>query len=302
MASNPPRIRRCGTMEVHHRLLETVPTYRLHLAELQSASSAFLASDMALTRVGLTAIPVVVHVVYTTAAENISMTQIRSQIRVLNRDFRATNPDRNKVPAPWRGLVADSRITFTLASVDPDGKPTSGVTRTKTTNSSFSAHDAVKAAATGGADPWPSDRYLNIWVCTLSDQLLGYAQFPGGPATTDGVVILNTAFGTVGAAAAPFNGGRSSTHEIGHWLNLHHIWADTLDCSGTDYVDDTPNAQAPNYGKPKFPHVSCNNGPNGDMFMNFMDYVDDDAMHMFTTQQVARMQVALDTARASIGT
>lgn len=289
-------------MEVHHRLLETEPTYRLRLAELQTLSSAFLASDIALARAGLTAIPVVVHVVYKTAAENISTAQIRSQIKVLNRDFRATNPDRNRVPAPWKGLVADARITFVLASVDPDGKPTSGVTRTKTANDSFSAHDGVKASATGGAGPWPSDKYLNIWVCTLGDRLLGYAQFPGGPANTDGVVILNTAFGTTGATAAPFNGGRSSTHEIGHWLNLHHIWADTLDCSGTDYVDDTPNALGPNYGKPKYPHVSCNNGPHGDMFMNFMDYVDDDTMHMFTAQQVARMQVALDNARASIGT
>jgi hypothetical protein len=148
---------------------------------------------------------------------------------------------------------------------------------------------------------WPADRYLNIWVCTLANGILGYAQFPGGPKKTDGVVILNTAFGTVGTAGAPFNRGRTTTHEVGHWLNLRHIWADTEDCSGTDFVADTPNAAGPNYGKPKFPHVTCNNGPNGDMFMNYMDYVDDDAMFMFTTQQVVRMQTAMSGPRKKLG-
>jgi hypothetical protein len=143
-------------------------------------------------------------------------------------------------------------------------------------------------------------KYLNIWVCTLSDSLLGYAQFPGGPGNTDGVVILNTAFGTTGSAAAPFNLGRSATHEIGHFLNLRHIWGDTPDCSGGDFVDDTPNAETPNFGKPKFPHVTCNNGPNGDMFMNYMDYSDDDAMFMFSPGQVSRMHTTLDGPRKSL--
>jgi hypothetical protein len=130
--------------------------------------------------------------------------------------------------------------------------------------------------------------------------LLGYAQFPGGPPGTDGVVILNAAFGTTGTATAPYNLGRSATHEVGHWLNLRHIWGDTEDCSGTDFVDDTPNAQHPNYGKPTFPHISCTNGPNGDMFMNYMDYVDDAAMFMFTAGQVVRMQATLAGPRAPL--
>jgi Pregnancy-associated plasma protein-A len=138
------------------------------------------------------------------------------------------------------------------------------------------------------------------WVCTLSNNLLGYAQFPGGPASTDGVVILNTAFGTKGSAAKPFNLGRSATHEIGHFLNLRHIWGDTPDCSGGDLVDDTPNAETPNFGKPTFPHVSCSNGPNGDMFMNYMDYSDDDSMFMFSPGQVSRMQATLDGPRKSL--
>src|SRR5439155_11449829 len=160
--------------------------------------------------------------------------------------------------------------------------------------------DAVKSKAKGGASPWPTDRYLNLWVCTLADGLLGYAQFPGGPPKTDGVVILNTAFGTTGTAAKPFDKGRTATHEVGHWLNLRHIWGDTEDCSGSDGVGDTPNAAGPNYGKPKFPHVTCGNGPSGDMFMNYMDYVDDVAMFLFTTQQVARMHAALAGPRNSV--
>ena len=151
----------------------------------------------------------------------------------------------------------------------------------------------------GGSIAWPSDAYLNIWVCTLGAGLLGYAQFPGGRKATDGVVILNTAFGTEGTAAAPFNLGRTLTHEVGHWLNLRHIWGDTLDCSGGDRVADTPNCEGPNTGKPAFPKLSCTNGPNGDMFMNYMDYVDDDAMFMFTAGQVARMSACLAGPRKS---
>ena len=157
----------------------------------------------------------------------------------------------------------------------------------------------MKRANRGGSTAWPTDAYLNIWVCTLGGGLLGYAQFPGGPKATDGVVILNTAFGTEGTAAAPFNLGRTLTHEVGHWLNLRHIWGDTLDCSGGDRVPDTPNCEGPNTGKPKFPTVSCSNGPNGDMFMNYMDYIDDAAMFMFTAGQVSRMNACLAGPRKS---
>ena len=117
------------------------------------------------------------------------------------------------------------------------------------------------------------------------------------------MVILHSAFGTVGTAAAPFGLGRTATHEIGHWLNLHHIWGDDgTGCSGSDLVDDTPNQAGPNFGTPAFPHISCSNGPNGDLFMDYMDYVDDVAMFMFTNGQAARMQACLDTDRPTIGT
>ncbi|HKG22285.1 MAG TPA: zinc metalloprotease, partial [Blastocatellia bacterium] len=151
-----------------------------------------------------------------------------------------------------------------------------------------------------GKAPWPTDRYLNLWVCNLGGGLLGYAQFPGGPAETDGVVITHRGFGTNGTAQAPFNLGRTATHEVGHFLNLRHIWGDTEDCSGTDFVADTPNAAGPNFAKPIFPKVSCRNGPNGDMFMNYMDYTDDDSMFMFTAQQVARMHATLEGFRNAL--
>jgi Pregnancy-associated plasma protein-A len=299
-SSNPPRRRLCGTMCVHHGLLESFAGFRRAQSRLEHATESRM-HRASLERTAVTVIPTVVHVLWSVAAENLSDVQIRSQLAVLNRDFRATNPDRAKAPTVWRGLVADSRLEFELATTDPLGKTTTGITRTQTTKRSFSSDDSMKRTRSGGIDPWPTDRYLNIWVCALAGGLLGYAQFPGGPKATDGVVILNTAFGTSGTARAPFNLGRTCTHEVGHWLNLRHIWGDTEDCSGSDFVADTPNAEGPNYGKPAFPKVSCRNGPNGDMFMNYMDYVDDAAMVLFTPQQVARMHAALDGARKSIG-
>jgi hypothetical protein len=249
----------------------------------------------------LITIPVVVHVVSKREEENISDAQVESQIDVLNRDYRLENGDKSSIPDAWKGLAFDPKIEFALATKDSKGKKTTGITRTQTPRESFGTGDTVKTKAGGGHTAWPSSRYLNLWVCNLAGGLLGYAQFPGGPARTDGVVILYTAFGTNGAAKAPFNLGRTATHEVGHWLNLRHIWGDRSDCGGSDFVTDTPNAQLPNYGTPTFPHVSCNNGPNGDMFMNYMDYVDDAAMVMFTAGQVARMNATLAGVRKRIG-
>jgi hypothetical protein len=296
---SPPLHRTCGTMEVHHKLLELYPEYRIALGNLEMATRARIAARTPAPAEEVT-IPVVVHVVYRTRTENISDAQVQSEIIALNKDYSAANPDRSNTPSVWTSLISDSKIRFALAKKDPHGNPASGITRTKTKVSSFPQDDSVKSSRQGGADPWPSDSYLNLWVCALGGGLLGYAQFPGGPAPTDGVVILNSAFGSTGTAAAPYNLGRSATHEIGHWLNLRHIWGDTEDCTGTDFVDDTPNAQHPNYGKPSFPHVSCNNAPNGDMFVNYMDYVDDAAMVMFTNGQIARMYATLAGPRASI--
>jgi hypothetical protein len=299
--SNTPTVRQCATMTVHRRLLSSSPEYvrRRSLIENQTARKVGRGAG----REGVTTIPVVVHVVWNSEDQNISDEQIATQIDVLNRDFRRTNPDADTTPAPFLPLVSDARVEFVLATTAPDGSPTTGIERRQTDVASFDSDDAVKSASSGGMDAWPADAYLNLWACPLGGGLLGYAQFPGGPAETDGVVILQSAFGTSGTAAAPFDLGRTATHEIGHWLNLNHIWGDDgTGCSGTDNVDDTPNQAGPNTGKPAFPHPSCNNGPDGDLFMNYMDYVDDAAMFMFSTGQVARMQACLDGPRDSIGT
>jgi hypothetical protein len=282
--------RACGTMAAHMLLLERFPSYRASQMRLEGATARARQATRQLKVAKVVTIKTVVNVVYNTPEQNITAKQINSQISVLNRDFRATNPDRTKTPAPWHGLIGDTRIKFKLVKT----------TRTKTTKTGFNTDDGVKKGSTGGIAPYQPQKHLNLWVCPLGGGLLGYAQFPGGPAATDGVVITYRAFGTTGTAEAPFDKGRTATHEVGHYFNLRHIWGDTQDCSGSDMVADTPNSAGPNFGKPTFPVVTCNNGPNGDMFMNYMDYVDDDAMVMFTAQQVLRMRTALDEARSDL--
>jgi hypothetical protein len=297
----PSTASKCATAPVHERLLRTAPGYAE--ARGRSENGAWAAARrQGGRRIGVTRIPVVVHVVFNTDEQNISVEQVVSQIDSLTADYRGRNPDVVQVPAPFAPLVGDARIEFALAGTDPEGNPTDGITRTPTAVTAFADDDAVKSAATGGADPWPTDRYLNLWVCPLVEGLFGYAQLPGGPAATDGVVIAYIAFGTLGTVTPPFHLGRVATHEVGHWLNLLHIWGDDGDgCNGTDFVDDTPNQAGFNLGTPTFPTITCDNGPNGDMFMNYMDFTDDVAMFMFTQGQVARMQACLDTDRPTIG-
>ena len=193
------RRRQCAAMQEYERLLEESPSFRNGQRRAEEFTSRAITSGEAdKTARKLITIPTVVHVVYKKPEENISLAQIKSQITAMNKDFRATNPDTSKVPAPWKGLVADTKVKFALATTDPDGKKTDGVVRVETHRAGFGAGDDVKRASRGGSTAWPSDAYLNLWVCTLKGGLLGYAQFPGGPKATDGVVILNTAFGTVG--------------------------------------------------------------------------------------------------------
>lgn len=299
--SRKPSRRTCACMQCFYRLCDEDHHFRKRHMEIEEETSRRIATGRISARRDVLLIPVVVHVVHRTATEKISPAQVRSQITVLNQDFRAKNPDKSKVPAVWQGLVGDTRVEFKLATKDPAGKPTSGIIYTPTTKSSFGSDDTIKSKQNGGVKAWPTTKYLNIWVGTLSGGLLGYAQFPGGPKNTDGVVILNTAFGTKGSAVAPFNKGRTAVHEIGHFFNLFHIWGDVNGCGGTDLVTDTPNAKMPNTGKPTFPHITCANGPHGDMFMNYMDYVDDAAMVTFTLGQVARMEATLAGPRRSLG-
>jgi hypothetical protein len=277
-------------MAAHMMLLEKYPSFRAAQMRLEGATSRRRDLGADLQKATVATIKTIVHVVYKTPEQNISDAQINSQFAALNKDFRATNPDKSQTPVPFKGLVTDARIQFKLVQV----------TRTRTNKTSFTSDDQVKKAATGGIAPITPKTHLNFWVCPMGGGLLGYAQFPGGPLATDGVVINFKAFGTMGTAATPFKKGRSATHEVGHYFNLRHIWGDTPDCSGSDMVADTPNCAGPNFGTPPFPTVTCNNGPNGDMFMNYMDYTDDAAMFMFTAQQVLRMRATLETVRSGL--
>jgi hypothetical protein len=296
--------RNCGAMEVLAQQMQENPNLRISMDAIEQHTNHFIQNNGAQDRAVIT-IPVVVHVVYNTAAQNVSDAQIQSQLDVLNADFRKLNADVSGVPAAFAGLAADAEINFCLAKQDPAGLATTGIERRQTTSTSFSTNDNVKKYNSGGLAAWDASKYLNLWVCNLSGGVLGYAQFPGGAALTDGVVCTYTGFGTMGSAVAPFNKGRTATHEVGHWLNLFHIWGDDgTGCTGSDNCADTPNQADENYGCPVFPQVSCSNGPNGDMFMNYMDYTDDACMFMFTAGQKARMQAlfAAGGIRASLAT
>ncbi len=239
-------------------------------------------------------IPVVIHVVYNTPEQNISETQILSQLTALNNDFSNQNSDKVNRPLVFDNVAADARIRFCLAQVAPDGRPAKGIIRKQTSMSVFSADDAVKSNMRGGDDAWDSKKYLNIWVCNLGGRTLGYASLPGSPANVDGVVIGFDVFGTVGSLRPRFNKGRTLTHEVGHWLGVKHIWGDT-EC-GDDEADDTPRQRTYNFGCPSFPTVSaCSETADGDMFMNFMDFSDDACMNMFTVEQKKRMRALFAT-------
>ncbi|HEY5175499.1 MAG TPA: zinc metalloprotease [Terriglobales bacterium] len=298
-----PTRRTCGTWENHLRLLQTNPRYREDYQKNQIFINDYLRRNRdAGLRSGVVTIPVVVHIVYNTPAQNIPDAQIQSQIDVLNQDYRKLNADVSGTPGVFAPAAADCRLQFQLAVRDPNCHPTNGITRTSTSVTSFDIFgtDTVKSTAAGGIDPWPAGKYLNIWVCNGQSGQLGRGSFPGTPANVDGLICVVQAFGNVGTLFTSYNKGRTATHEIGHCFDLHHLWGDVSDCSGTDFVADTPNQQGPNYGCATFPHVTCSNGPNGDMFMNYMDYSDDACMFMFTYGQAARIEAALAGPRASL--
>lgn len=175
---------------------------------------------------GTVLIPVVVHVVFNTTVENIINAQICSQIDILNQDFGRRNADRTQTPAQFAGVAGNTEIQFYLATCDPSGNVTNGITRTSTASTSFTSDNRIKSNITGGRNPWDTDRYLNIWVGDLVPGLLGYAQFPWDYAAnpgTDGVVVDFQPFGNTEILTAPYYLGRTATHEVGHWLGLRHI-------------------------------------------------------------------------------
>ena len=303
---------KCATMTVHRDHLSQDPQLGVRRSQIEDEMRAWIAANPNNRSGGgapVVTIPVVVHVVWVAPVENISDAQILSQMDVLNRDYRRLNADTLKTRSIFDSLAADIEIEFCLASRDPQGNPTTGITR-KQGNPVFFGFpvnffdpltDNVKFDSTGGKDAWPTDQYLNLWVAPLFTGLLGYAQFPGDNPLTDGVAITPTAFGDTGTIAFPSIAGRTATHEIGHWLDLRHIWGDG-DCTMDDFVMDTPNADNSN-------NNSCTNGQNTcidvpvdlpDMIENYMDYSEDTCMNLFTLGQKARIMAALFTQRAGL--
>ncbi len=294
--------RTCGTMNVFNTQINSDSVFQLNQHNLEQ-NTEFLSNNlnsMSITNSEFK-IPVVVHILYfnyNSPEYSISDEQVYSQIEVLNNDFNALNSDISNVPSYFQNLIGTTNIEFVLAEKDPSGQyMVSGINRVQTDYIGFYG-ESMKYSELGGVDAWDTERYLNIWVCNIAEDILGFAQFPGGDPTTDGVVIDYECFGTFGTATYPFNKGRTLTHEVGHWLNLRHIWGDEL--CGDDLVEDTPTQEDAHFGCPLYQEFSCGNYPNGDMYMNFMDYVDDECMHMFTEGQKNRMIATLIYERDEI--
>lgn len=272
---------RCATVSYNETLNSNLATYPFSKGTITHARDT-LPNEVIV-------VPVVIHVLYNNASENISDQRIMDQLNALNNDYRRRNADTMQTPEVFKHLAADTRIVFCLAKTDPNGEPTTGIIRKYTTADYFLADDQMKYSSRGGDDGWDPSKYLNIWVCSLFGRTLGYATMPGGPAAIDGIVIKNSVFGYVNGIGGPFNKGRTLTHESGHWLGLHHIWGDAV--CGDDGIDDTPPQKAANHGCSQFPKLSdCSVDSNGDMFMNYMDFSDDGCMNMFTTGQKNRMR------------
>jgi hypothetical protein len=276
--SNIEARRGCASDEVLKDQIANDPALAMKIAQIESFTQAKMADNFESRLVnGVIEIPVVVNVLYKTAAENISQAQIQSQIDILNHDFNATNSDFNNVPTAFSSVKANVGIRFVLDQV----------VRKSTNKTSWGTRDAMKKNSQGGLSPLSPTTKLNLWVCTIGNSILGYAQFPGGSSATDGVVIDSKYLGSTGTATYPFNLGRTATHEVGHWMNLRHIWGDAT--CGNDMVADTPSHNTANYGAPAYPHYSTCSGSPIEMTMNYMDYVDDRAMFMFSANQKSRM-------------
>jgi hypothetical protein len=263
------------SLEASHRSVENFMFLR------ESSHSSFSARTEGAKTI---TIPVIVHILYHYPGENISDDLVKSQLSALNRDFRKLNPDTSKIPTAFKSLAADCGIEFKLATVDAGGRATTGIIHKYTPITKWSMDDKIKFSPEMGDDAWDAKSYLNIWVGTM-DRIIGYSSMPGDPAIKDGIVIANTVFGITNSGI--YNQGRTAVHETGHWLGLRHLWGDA-DC-GDDGVADTPKQQTFTRGCPSTVRVSCGNGPNGDMYMDYMDFTNDDCLVMFTEGQKQKM-------------
>lgn len=300
---------RCSTHERYEHLVAADPSILQRRALLEQQSNDWINNNTArLNSVqSVVTVPVVIHVLYFNSTQNISSGQINTQITVLNKDYSRTNSDAGNTPAAFQSIAADCQIQFCLATTDPNGNPTTGIERRAVTTSQIGNTNSYYQYSLGGLNIWDRNKYLNIWVCDIDGgQTLGYSYLPSttGPAD-DGVVIDYRFFGTIGTVSAPYDLGRTATHEVGHWFNLEHIWADEPNCAADDGVTDTPQQKAENYGCPSYPQTTqsggrCSTSDPSSMFMNYMDYSDDNCMNIFTVGQKARMQAAINGPRVGL--
>ena len=292
--------RNCGTMNHLAAQQAADPALEARMQQIEQQTQQIIASNSSAKTAAIVTIPVVFHVVYNSSSQNISDAQCIAQLNQLNLDYARLNSDASSTPSVFTSVSANTQIQFCLAQRDASGAATTGIIHKSTASTSFIDDDKVKSSSTGGDNAWDATKYLNIWSCNLGGGLLGYAQFPGGSNSTDGVVCLYSSIGSMTSpgTATPYHLGRTMTHEVGHWLNLRHIWGDAS--CGNDLVSDTPTQSTSNFGCPTFPHVTCSNGPNGDMFMNYMDYTDDGCMNQFTAGQSARMQAIFASGGARV--
>jgi len=298
----------CSSAELYEQMMQN-PLFRNNREKIENHIQQVVSQGRAAATV--ITIPVVFHIIHNGdavgAGENIPESLICEQLDQLNDDFRALNADINNVPNEFKPLIGDAMVQFCFAAVDPNGNATNGIVRWQFNRATWTS-DQFNAEVKPSTI-WNRDNYLNFWSANLEGGLLGYAQFPGGAANTDGIVVDDT---TVGSLAMPnpnggtFSRGRTATHEIGHWLDLRHIWGDDCllgifgSCTGSDLVDDTPNQYCPSSGCPNYPKNSqCS---NSEMFMNYMDYTDDNCMQMFSLGQIARVRATVEVGgfRASL--
>lgn len=233
-------------------------------------------------------IPVVVHVVHSNSTQNITDQQIYSQLKVLNEDYNRKNADTVNTVSAFQSVAANSNISFFIAEKDEFGNPIEGIRRVSTIHGPFANND-IHFTVYGGSDAWNTEKYLNIWVCDLADGIFGSASPPGTSSDIDGVVIDYRYFGTIGTVEAPYHKGRTTTHEIGHWLGLRHLWGDSGGCTDDDGIEDTPIQSGPSVGC-DVAKISCG---NLSMVQNYMDLSVDDCMNLFTKGQREKMRLNL---------